>query len=55
MHIMVIIDHPWIKSFNHAILNTLTQALKAAGHEVDVLDLHQDQFDPVTRVEELAI
>jgi NAD(P)H dehydrogenase (quinone) len=54
MRVMVTIDHPWPQSFNHAILNRVVTTLQESGHEVDVLDLHQDNFDPVMRVNELA-
>jgi putative NADPH-quinone reductase len=55
MHIMAVIDHPWERSFNHALLTAVLKGAQQGGHTVDVLDLHQDQFDPVMRVEELAI
>lgn len=55
MRVMITIDHPWPESFNHAILARVSDTLTGAGHEVDVLDLHQDGFDPVMHVEELAL
>jgi putative NADPH-quinone reductase len=54
MKIMVIIDHPWPESFNHAIARRAADVLERAGHQVDVVDLHQEDFDPVLRREELA-
>jgi NAD(P)H dehydrogenase (quinone) len=54
MRAMVTIDHPWEQSFNHVILKRVAYVLKEEGHEVDVLDLHKDCFDPVIHVEELA-
>ncbi len=55
MRVMAIIDHPRPDSFNHAILGAAVGGLRSAGHDVDVLDLHADGFDPVMRVEELAV
>jgi len=55
MRVLAVIDHPWAESFNHAILKAVVGGLEAAGHEVDVLDLHQDGFNPVMSVEELAV
>ena len=55
MHIMITIDHPWPESFSFTILNTVVATLKAGHHTVDVLDLNRDAFDPVMRVEELAV
>lgn len=55
MRVMITIDHPWPQSFNHAILARAKAALTEVGHEVDVLDLHRDGFDPVMRADELAV
>ncbi len=55
MRVMTIIDHPRPDSFNHAILAAAVGGLRSAGHEVDVLDLHKERFDPVMRLEELAL
>jgi putative NADPH-quinone reductase len=55
MRVMAIIDHPRPDSFNHAILGAAVDGLRSAGHEVDVLDLNAERFDPVMRVEELAV
>jgi NAD(P)H dehydrogenase (quinone) len=54
MRVMVTIDHPWSESFNHAILGVVTTTLEDNGHKVDLLDLHQEGFDPVMHVDELA-
>jgi NAD(P)H dehydrogenase (quinone) len=55
MRVMVTIDHPWQQSFNHAILGRVVTTLQEAGHEIDVLDLHRENFDPVMRAGELAV
>jgi len=55
MHVMVIIDHPWNQSFSHTIFKHAVSTLEETGHSVDALDLHTEDFDPVLRVEELAI
>lgn len=55
MHVMVTIDHPWKESFNHEIMRQVIAVLEAGGHTVDVLDLHDEDFDPVMRVHELAV
>ena len=47
MKISVILGHPKKGSFNHAIAETVVQALKSGGHEVDFHDLYQEAFDPV--------
>ncbi len=55
MHVMVTIDHPWKQSFNHQIMQQVIAVLEQGGHTVDALDLHDEDFDPVMRVEELAV
>ncbi len=55
MRVMVTIDHPWEQSFNHVILTRVVDVLRGRGWEVDVLDLHQEGFDPVLHVHELAV
>jgi NAD(P)H dehydrogenase (quinone) len=45
--ISVILGHPKRGSFNHAIAETVVQALKIGGHEVAFHDLYQEAFDPV--------
>jgi putative NADPH-quinone reductase len=54
MRVMVTVDHPWERSFCHAILKRVVTVLEEQGHAVDVLDLHKEGFDPVLRASELA-
>lgn len=51
----IIYAHPYDKSFNHAILETVTQKLKKQGQTYQVLDLYADGFNPVYKAEELAL
>ncbi|MBP2622726.1 NAD(P)H-dependent oxidoreductase [Streptococcus oricebi] len=51
----IIYAHPYDKSFNHAILETVTQKLKKQGQAYQVLDLYADNFNPVYKAEELAL
>ena len=46
---LIVYSHPNPLSFNHAILETLTGALKAQGDEVVVRDLYALKFDPVLK------
>ena len=39
--------HPVERSFNAAVRDCALAALKAAGHEVDLIDLYREGFDPV--------
>ncbi|MBD1501239.1 NAD(P)H-dependent oxidoreductase [Weissella cibaria] len=63
MKIAVVFDHPYgeqagynephNRSFTSALLVATVAALKARGDEVDVIDLHADNFDPVMHKQDL--
>ncbi|WP_025725242.1 NAD(P)H-dependent oxidoreductase [Acholeplasma granularum] len=53
MRTLIIYAHPWEKSFNHHVLETTTKLLEEKGHEVDIIDLNKDGFNPVMRQEDL--
>ncbi|MCP9328699.1 NAD(P)H-dependent oxidoreductase [Liquorilactobacillus satsumensis] len=46
MKSLIIYSHPWSGSFNHFVLEKTVRQLKDAGDEVDIIDLHKDQFVP---------
>ncbi|MFC5652357.1 NAD(P)H-dependent oxidoreductase [Paenibacillus solisilvae] len=54
MNHLIVAAHPNPESFNHAILQTAVQALKAKGHEVVVRDLYALQFEPVLTLEDFS-
>jgi NAD(P)H dehydrogenase (quinone) len=47
MRILYVYCHPLSESFHAAIRVRALDALDAAGHEVDLLDLYAEKFDPV--------
>ena len=47
MRILYVYCHPLPESFHAAIRKTALAALTEAGHQVDLLDLYAEQFDPV--------
>ena len=53
MKISVILGHPYEKSFNHAISETVVVTLKNHGHTVMFHDLCQENFDPILSDKEL--
>lgn len=55
MKCLIIYCHPNPKSFNHAIKETFSQALKAQGHEVLVRDLYAMRFNPVLSARDLML
>ena len=53
MNIHVIIDHPYVKSFNYAVLNAFRNGINDKKHTIDILDLNADQFNPIMSPNEL--
>ena len=54
MRALVVVDHPYEGSFTRALVASACRGLESAGHEVDLIDLHADGFDPVMHGEDLA-
>lgn len=52
MRVHYLYCHPLPKSFHAAIRQEAVRGLEAAGHEVDMLDLYAEGFDPVLSAEE---
>ena len=55
MHTLVILAHPYSKSYCHALYQRVVQQLEASGHTVDRLHLDAENFDPVMRGADLAV
>ena len=53
MKVSVILAHPAIESFNHAIAEATIAVLKKNGHEVFYHDLYQENFDPLLLHDEI--
>jgi len=49
MRVHLVHAHPSPASFSATLAARAVEALKAAGHDVDVLDLYAEGFDPVLR------
>lgn len=47
MRVLVVYCHPVPESFCAAVRDTALAALKASGHEVELIDLYAERFDPV--------
>jgi putative NADPH-quinone reductase len=47
MRVIYVYCHPLPESFHAAIRAEALAGLKSAGHEVDLLDLYAEKFDPV--------
>jgi NAD(P)H dehydrogenase (quinone) len=55
MQTLVILSHPYAKSYCHALYERVVQQLEQAGHVVDRLHLDMEDFDPVMRGQDLAV
>jgi putative NADPH-quinone reductase len=54
MRLLIVYCHPDPESFNAALRDTVIAAAEGAGHEVKLIDLHAEGFDPVMGREERA-
>lgn len=54
MRTVIVYAHPWNGSLNRAILDSFIKGLKAGGHEIDLIDLNKDKFNPVMSEADLA-
>lgn len=54
MHILLIVCHPHLRSFTHAIAHQVKETLLSAGHSISVHDLYQEGFDPVLPYAEIV-
>jgi NAD(P)H dehydrogenase (quinone) len=53
MNYLIVCAHPNPESFNHAVVRTLSTALRDAGHDVRFRDLYAVGFDPAMSRDEL--
>ena len=53
MKILLIYAHPTGESFNHEVRDTFIKSSKKAGHQVDLIDLYEEKFNPVLSESEL--
>ncbi|TRZ43134.1 NAD(P)H-dependent oxidoreductase [Robertkochia solimangrovi] len=47
MKVAIVFNHPYQGSFCNAILNSVINGLKRANHEIDLIHLDNDNFNPV--------
>ena len=52
MRILVVWAHPLADSYSAALKEGAVASLEATGHEVDLLDLYAEEFDPVLSAQE---
>ncbi len=47
MRIVIVFNHPYEGSYCNAILKSVTKGLQKANHDVDLMHLDNDKFNPV--------
>ena len=52
MRVLLIYANPLLSSLNGKIKSVVEKSLESGGHEIDIIDLYEDQFDPVLTLEE---
>lgn len=52
MRILVVWAHPLADSYSAALKDGAVTALQTAGHDIDLLDLYAEEFDPVLSAQE---
>lgn len=53
MKVVVVFNHPYEGSYCNAILNSVIRGLHHAGHEVDIIHLDNENFNPVMTAQDL--
>lgn len=53
MRTAIVFNHPYEGSYCNAILNTVTKGLQRANHEIDLIHLDHDGFNPVMTAADL--
>jgi NAD(P)H dehydrogenase (quinone) len=53
MKVAIVFNHPYEGSYCNAILQSVTAGLSKAGHNIELLHLDNDGFDPVMRTADL--
>ena len=53
MYLGIIIAHPDPDSFCHALLNSFVDGAKSENHDVHIIDLYKDQFNPIISLDEM--
>lgn len=53
MKVVIAFNHPYEGSYGNAILDSVTKGLQKANHEIDLMHLDNDGFNPVMSKEDL--
>ncbi|TLQ04314.1 flavodoxin family protein [Pediococcus stilesii] len=51
----IIYAHPYLKSFNHSVFSKIKTTLSNENKKVNIIDLYEDNFNPIYSGEELKL
>lgn len=46
MHLLTVFSHPFTDKYPAEVMNSFHEPFQRLGHSIDILDLHQERFDP---------
>jgi len=55
MKVVIVFNHPYNGSFCNAVLESAMTGLKNGGHDIDLIHLDKEEFDPVMRSKDLEV
>ena len=53
MNILIVFNHPYEGSYCNAILDSVTRGLEKANHQIDIINLDKEGFNPVMSSQDL--
>ncbi|MCU4158093.1 NAD(P)H-dependent oxidoreductase [Carboxylicivirga sp. A043] len=53
MKILIVFNHPYEGSYCNAILNSVARGLEKENHQIDIINLDKDRFNPVMSSQDL--
>jgi len=53
MKVVIVFNHPYEGSYCNAILDSVTNGLQQANHEIDIINLDKEGFNPVMTAQDL--
>jgi len=53
MKVVIVFNHPYEGSYCNAILNSVCRGLKQANHQIDIINLDKEGFNPVMTSQDL--
>ena len=53
MKVVIVFNHPYEGSYCNAILNSVTRGLEKANHQIDIINLDKECFNPVMTAADL--